>query len=432
MTVGISHSGGGITGLLASMCVMNSLDMTYMDYNFTAPTVAYSTTSGGSIGYGIYANTGEAWGNVYYPRYDSSISYADVTTELSTDEKIFWFANANAYLEDIIGGQGVGDNSNAYQSIIKLPSLPTETGWWIDIIDACFYIGYGVHDYDIIPGTRKWYVNFGQLKENKCPISVDSDTGVYPEAESSLYLMSMDVVDGTISSPQGWQIQDEVTTLDAMSYSSAFWAATIVESQIQYALMKSSLMSTEASGANDKKKEFYLMDGGLVDTTGIVAHLQQGTSSIIAFYSNNEDLEDICSPLAYLFGDSSYNTDSMNHLEGPVLGQVFADTSLFSDVLANLTNPSILRARLTSVTVMDNAYLGISGYTLDSLLIFSNQYSENFVGSFEDEDIAENLDANFPNKFPVALPTLDANMLCMFNDYKVQMYKDEIADALSL
>ena len=69
---------------------------------------------------------------------------------------------------------------------------------------------------------------------------------------------------------------------------------------------------------------------------------------------------------------------------------------------------------------------------LDSLVIISNQYSDQFIDSFTDSDIKSNLDSNFPNKFDVALPTLDANMLCMMQDYKVQKYSAELKTALAL
>ena len=49
------------------------------------------------------------------------------------------------------------------------------------------------------------------------------------------------------------------------------------------------------------------------------------------------------------------------------------------------------------------------------------------MNAFEDADIAKNLDANFPNSFPVSLPVLDTNVLCMYDDFKVGKYKEELA-----
>ena len=135
-----------------------------------------------------------------------------------------------------------------------------------------------------------------------------------------------------------------------------------------------------------------------------------------------------------MFGVGGVPTDAMTHLEGPALGQVFANgPALYAAVMANLTDPSILRATLRDVGVLANPYLGlVSPYTLRRLVVVSSQYSDDFVGSFADPAIAAGLDPAFPASFPMALPVLDANALCMFQDFKVRKYQGEIADALGL
>ena len=140
----------------------------------------------------------------------------------------------------------------------------------------------------------------GLLKQNGCPISLDSD-GVYEDASGKLWLAVMDMVPGTIANPQGYAVTDDVSTLDAMSYSSAFWVASIVESSAQYLLLSNTLMSASAK-KDGTEKDFYWTDGGFVDTTGVVAHLQQQTSSIVTFYNNNDDLTELSAPWSFLFG----------------------------------------------------------------------------------------------------------------------------------
>ena len=83
MTVGLSFSGGGITGLLASTCVLNSLNSHFPDF---APStdVAFSTTSGGTIGYGIWTNAGES---MFFPRYDVNVTYDDASSQLTEDKE---------------------------------------------------------------------------------------------------------------------------------------------------------------------------------------------------------------------------------------------------------------------------------------------------------------------------------------------------------
>ena len=177
MTVGLAFSGGGITGLLASTCVLNSLN-THFD-SFASNNVAFSTTSGGTIGYGIYTNAGPPGTDaMYFPAYDTAMSYSDANTELNGD-KTYWFANANSYLEftaaqkpnSRAAASGGANETVTAEAETQIPSrmvgrehsslrsgLPSTSGWWRLAIDTCFYLGYGIHDYDISPGIRDWYV----------------------------------------------------------------------------------------------------------------------------------------------------------------------------------------------------------------------------------------------------------------------------------
>merc|ERR1711879_814485 len=54
-----------------------------------------------------------------------------------------------------------------------------------------------------------------------------------------------------------------------------------------------------------------------------------------------------------------------------------------------------------------------------------------FLGTFNDSRIVESLDARWPNEFDGVMPNLDANMLHMFNQWKVTKYSGEIAIALT-
>ena len=50
----------------------------------------------------------------------------------------------------------------------------------------------------------------GLLKQNACPISLDSDS-VYEDASGKLWLAVMDMVPGTIVNPQGFTVTDDVS-----------------------------------------------------------------------------------------------------------------------------------------------------------------------------------------------------------------------------
>ena len=151
--------------------------------------------------------------------------------------------------------------------------------------------------------------------------------------------------------------------------------------------------------AHESMHDFCPGIGGFIDTTGIVAQLQRGTEHIIAFYNNNDNLQTLNSTIAYLFG-VDVDTDSQNAIEGATLAHVF-DSSLYEATITNLTDPTILRARHTGMSVKSNTYLGVTPYTLSSLMILSNQYSDDFLGTV-DSTIKGKLSSEWPNSFPIS------------------------------
>ena len=118
------------------------------------------------------------------------------------------------------------------------------------------------------------------------------------------------------------------------------------------------------------------MDGGVVDTTGIVGLLQKQTDHIIAFYNNNIPLSELESPIAYLFG-VDVPTDLMNSILGPTLSQVF-DSDLYLDVMSNMTNSKVGIAHLKDVSVLSNEVMGVESYVLKNLIIVSNIMNDGF------------------------------------------------------
>ena len=76
------------------------------------------------------------------------------------------------------------------------------------------------------------------------------------------------------------------TTTGAMS--SAFWAAPIVElgSRPLFDAARHALIPAPGAGG-DKLPEWYAADGGLVDTSGIVALLRRGVRRLVVFENKN-------------------------------------------------------------------------------------------------------------------------------------------------
>ena len=143
-----------------------------------------------------------------------------------------------------------------------------------------------------------------------------------------------------------------------------------------------------------------------------------------------DDLTISNSTFAYLFGVETV-TDTMNSLEGPALAQVFEDgPNLYPSVIANLTNGRLV-ATLRNVRVKANPYFGIAAYTLEQIVIVANQPSKEFFAAFEDKAIPQKLDKRWPASFPLGLPPLDANMLCVFQGWKLKRLEGLVREVLS-
>ena len=321
-------------------------------------------------------------------------------------------------------------------------SSSLQANWWTDVIDLAFWEGYGIHDYQIDGGGKDnvWIANFALIDKSVCPITLDAGTSTYVGSSTHLSYGSMEMRTGelyvTPSHPTPLYIEHK-TPLDVMGYSSAFWAASILEGDggridPEYRFLKDSVAIAtfgDSSSSSVESHAAYLADGGLVDTTGIVTLLRNKLPRIIAFYDNNDPLSDLNAPIAHLFGVSG-PSNSMNNLPGPALSQVF-DPELFAPLYANLTIADAggrLLGRLSNVSVRSNAYFGVEPYVLEELLIFSTEYSAEFLDSFEDEEgILNVIDVEFwPNGFPVSMTTADANLLCMLCDWRIRAHEDEI------
>jgi len=415
MPLGVALSGGGVTGILGGVCALHALDV-HAPYPATA---TVSTVSGGTIGKGVHVNAGERLG---YVAYDSGIEGGAAGSDEVADGRV-WFGNIVNYLNWIpmITSTGISTGTTT-GATTGTDYSSVQSGWWANAIDLAFWEGYGVHDYDITGGgadDATWFANFALIGMEVCPIERDGE-GVMVDAEKSLVHAAMNMNTGAISSASDLELSlKHSSVLDVMAYSSSFWTASILEDKTQYFFLKGTIPTGDLGGS-----DVYLNDGGIVDTTGIVTLLQQQTDTIVSFYNNNDPLATLNSTFADLFG-VDVATDTMNSLEGSVLGQVF-DEELFPAVIANLTDGNVLRARLSNVKVRDNSFLNVKRYVVKELIIFSNEYSDEFVDSFQDASIKANLDKEWPNSFPVSMPVLDANMLCMFNDWKVQKYKEEL------
>jgi hypothetical protein len=230
------------------------------------------------------------------------------------------------------------------------------------------------------------------------------------------------------------------TLMDGAAWTSAFYAASIIEDSSAYdaeriaeLLNKGVLISAKAHKSNSSKVQtVHIVDGGFVDSTGIVAQLQRQVRRIFVVYVVNRCLgkynaTNQCtnSTLATLFGVSA-PTDPLDSLAG-TQAQVFP-SSLYEGVYANLTNQNLF-ARLTNVQVLRNDYLEVEPYVVDELIILSNAPSESFVdyiGSSADPDVRKNLDSHWPDRFSLSMNAYNANMLCLNQRYKLEQHSSTV------
>ncbi len=414
----VALSGGGITGILGGLCTLNALSSSVFQSLNVEP--KFSTVSGGTVGYGAWVNSKP----LYYHTLNHNTTYEDETSEDGGGDSETWFAEIIHYLNWVAPDAQSRSMQDTSETENSSPLEDIQSGWWTNVIDLAYWEGYGVHDYDVKGGENTWYANFVLAKKNQCPVSTIS-TGVFKEAQDILVYANMDMTTGEVRAADGGSLKlKHDDPLDAISYSSSFWTAAILESSTTYFFLHLSIPTGTLDGDT-----VYLNDGGLIDTTGIVTHLQNKEPVVIAFYNNNDPLSTLDSPFRFLFGVEG-DTDTMNSVSGPDNNAVFP-SDLWPSVISNLTDSSIQRARLTDVQVSTNSFLGVSSYTLSELIIIANERDEDFLNLFQDDRIQAEIDDRWPNDFPVSMPTLDANILCQFADYKVSKYADEITEALS-
>lgn len=119
-----------------------------------------------------------------------------------------------------------------------------------------------------------------------------------------------------------------VSILDALSFASAFWVTLILTNKAIYSSLRSMLIKTHRSTIFREPREgldastqgdVVFFDCGVIDTTGIIALLEQRADNIIAFYNNNVPLSQMNSSIAYLFGVDT-KTNVVNSLKGSVFG----------------------------------------------------------------------------------------------------------------
>ena len=428
MVVGVAFSGGGVTAVIATLCALKSLNNVTFD--------SFSVVSGGSLGLTLYDTVSE---DLWVPSYDElQNDTSDVVSNLSkrhtSAENPVWFASLLDYVPD----------DDSFESLLKvlrdlgiLDKIVGKDNWWKLALESVIEKGYKINVTSGSVFKSATYVNFALAKEKSCPLSRSDTTGHLStsSAQESLYPANLHI--DSENNRKSYVRRDEseseivnktMTDMDAVAASSSFWNVEMITgSSLDYYTFKGWLEKYDVNKSSGRDVLTYAMDAGVVDSTGITSLLRDKVDSIILFFNDNNDLREMNASFAYLFGIDTSKTNSMNALAGPKNSQVF-DSDLYESFILNLTQDPV-RAHLRNVKVIANAYYGIESYELKDLFVLSNQYSLSFLNSFADsEDLKSALSSKFPNKFSVGMSTLDANMLCLFNQWKVREYGVEIAN----
>ena len=463
--VGVAYSGGGVTGALASLCVHQSLQSLRLPLDQVK---FFSTASGGTLGLLVAQTTKRL---TYPPPLSTKLTLEEMQASDAAPGSIWW-ANGARYIPTT-----------------KTMMAPSGA-WWRDAMEGIFRLGYNVSASDVTAGGAHALLNFAVLRASGCPAQRNATSGVLPHAAKLLRHAILEALPSASSSSAGGdrgalprvrvhvtggpQLANasRVSLLDGLAFSTAFWAAELVESGLAYEaelaaeakglglLMRARLLpshavdqeateaaevaaaeveAAEATVEAEAEAEAYLMDGGLVDTTGIVALLQRGVQRVVAFYNNNDALAPFGSApqsesasIAYLFG-VPVPTDGLNSLAGPALLQVFP-SHLYAAVIRNLTDGrGGMLAHLSRVPILRNDFLGIKGGdTLDELLLFSNGKPAAFLPSFEDGRIAKAVSTKWPDRMPLGMKPLEANLLCELQRWKLRTHEAAVRSLFNL
>lgn len=443
MSIGVAFSGGGISAAVGGACAWNAFVDTYPFSNVTL-----STVSGGSIGYGLWVN---AKHKIHFPRYQKDVTMEALMKENTFDNENGEFISLlpnwvqKKYADSKKRRQLCESNDNETKisvgeivnelfssSFVKdffsgrTKSNGRKVHWWTSVVQRIFdvvCVGY------IRSGETPWIASFGFVNKTQMLERNVTDGTLLPSSAERLHQVNVNMTSGDFAIPairlnkqlkRQWN-RTSISIIDALSYSSAFWATSILTREMPF--IKTLLLSANAD--LETSDAVYVVDGGVIDTTGIVALLQRNTKHIIAFYNNNVPLNDVESSFAYLFGCNT-KTDAMNSLKGASLSQVFP-SELYPGVIADLNDPKAGIAILRDVRILPNQ-MGVEPYTLETLVIFTNGRYEQFA--LDDAQIIQRTSPRWPNNFRHGLPMLDANLLCMLNDWKVRNHRREIFDSI--
>ena len=273
--------------------------------------------SGGTLGAILMANAPP--GRLRFPpSWDpASYNYSSLSSKFqdgSDPNGSVWFAA----IDNLIPSQPLEKDTAG----IAAAARGLSNGWWVDALDVALGV-YGLKQ-PLHAGPQPLTAGLSLLRQSAAPIKRHKGSGVMLNAAGNLVPGEVDLNAGVLTAvgngSAGFRPTSGIGVLQGGSFSSAFWAAPIVElaSKLEFDVAKHALITAPGQPPGDG---FFALDGGMVDTSGIAALLRRRVRNLIVFENKNSDLTAINATFAFLFGVDT-RTDTQNSLEGPQLAQV--------------------------------------------------------------------------------------------------------------
>lgn len=232
MVAGIAFSGGGVTACVCTLCYLKALS------GYTGEETLVSTVSGGTLGVLLFENAPK-FRNLTFPETDPRAATYETLSSARANDGETWFA-------EIV--REIPSAAEVARGVPSAAEVGTVYGWWESALDAAALSAYEVEPWSLEAGERPWIVGAALLDESAAPIRRD-ERGVYGSAGASLHPVEieMNAPRPELSTPGlanvSVALPDDFSIMNAASFSSAFWAAAVVESEVEFELLKSQLVT---------------------------------------------------------------------------------------------------------------------------------------------------------------------------------------------
>ena len=138
-SIGIAFSGGGVSAAIGAACAWNAMTDIYNISSINNVTI--STVSGGSIGYGLYANANQ---RMFFPSYKRNVTLGEISgyqDPYNTNDNR-WCESDNNGRKISIGGFTKALHWIPFSMLFSFMShgKRKSSHWWTSIIERIFDI----------------------------------------------------------------------------------------------------------------------------------------------------------------------------------------------------------------------------------------------------------------------------------------------------